>query len=61
MGPVTKNVKSGSIITAGGNDCSLIEKFDLCVVLGLKSRTVSLSWAQGLDQSALCCKRLVSQ
>lgn len=38
MGPVTKNVKSGSIITAGGNDCSLIEKFDLCVVLGLKSQ-----------------------
>lgn len=36
MGPVTKKVKSGSIITGGGNDCSLIEKFDLCVVLGLK-------------------------
>ena len=58
---VTKNVKSGSIITVAGNDCSLMEKFDLCVVLGLKSRTVNLSWVRGLGQSALCCKRLVSQ
>ncbi len=61
MMSVTKNVKSGSIITVGGNDCLLIERFELCAVLGFKSRTMNLSWGRGLDQSALCCKRLRGQ
>lgn len=60
MGSIAKNVKSGSIMPVDGNEYSPIEKFDLCLVLGLKSKPRGRCRLD-LSQSVLCCKMWIDQ